>query len=87
MTESVQVLVVDDDPDVRDLLDDYLSEQGYRVVSADSAAAARELLDDQAPSVVLLDVGLPGEDGFSLARHIREHLDIGIIMISGLAKR
>ena len=83
MTESVQVLVVDDDPDVRDLLDDYLSEQGYRVVSAGSAAAARELLDDQAPSVVLLDVGLPGEDGLSLARHIREHLDIGIIMISG----
>jgi DNA-binding response OmpR family regulator len=83
VTEPLRVLVVDDDPDVRDLLDDYLSEQGYEVLAADSAAAARELLDAEAPSVVLLDVGLPGEDGLSLARHIRERLDIGIIMISG----
>jgi DNA-binding response OmpR family regulator len=83
VTEPLRVLVVDDDPDVRDLLDDYLSEQGYEVLTADSAAAARALLDAEAPSVVLLDVGLPGEDGLSLARHIRERLDIGIIMISG----
>ena len=83
MTEPLRVLVVDDDPDVRDLLDDYLSGQGYEVLTADSAAAARELLDGEAPNVVLLDVGLPGEDGLSLARHIRERFDIGIIMISG----
>lgn len=83
MNDPVRVLVVDDDPDVRDLLDDYLSELGYEVLSADRAATARELLDRQAPSLVLLDVGLPGEDGLSLARHIRERLDIGIIMISG----
>jgi len=80
---DVRVLVVDDDPDVRDLLADYLSEQGYAVLSADNAATARELLDEEPPRVVLLDVGLPGEDGLSLARHIRERLDIGIIMISG----
>lgn len=83
MIEPVRVLVVDDDPGVRELLEDYLSEQGYEVLAADSAAAARELLDGEAPSVVLLDVGLPGEDGLSLARHIRERFDIGIIMISG----
>jgi DNA-binding response OmpR family regulator len=77
------VLVVDDDPGVRDLLDDYLSEQGYDVLSADTAASARAVLDGDPPSVVLLDVGLPGEDGLSLARYIREHLDIGIVMISG----
>jgi DNA-binding response OmpR family regulator len=83
VADAVRVLVVDDDPDVRDLLDDYLSEQGYTVLSADNAATARELLDEEPPRVVLLDVGLPGEDGLSLARHIRERLDIGIIMISG----
>jgi hypothetical protein len=55
VTESMQVLVVDDDPDVRELLDDYLSEQGYEVISADSAATARDILEDQTPSVVLLD--------------------------------
>lgn len=83
MIEPVRVLVVDDDPGVRELLEDYLSEQGYEVLAADSAAIARVLLDGEAPSVVLLDVGLPGEDGLSLARHIRERFDIGIIMISG----
>ncbi|MGE5154986.1 MAG: response regulator [Bdellovibrio bacteriovorus] len=83
MTESVRVLVVDDDPDVRDLLDDYLSEQGYEVSAADSASVARQLLERETPSVVLLDVGLPGEDGLSLARYIREHFDIGVIMVSG----
>jgi DNA-binding response OmpR family regulator len=74
---------VDDDPDVRDLLEDYLTEQGCEVLSAESALSARELLARRTPSIVLLDVGLPGEDGLSLARHIRERLDIGIIMISG----
>ncbi len=83
LTEPVHLLVVDDDADVRDLLADYLSGQGYEVQLAASASAARECLDAQTPDVVLLDVGLPGEDGLSLARHIRERLDIGIIMISG----
>jgi two-component system phosphate regulon response regulator OmpR len=83
VAESVRVLVVDDDPDVRELLEDYLSEQGYNVDLAENAACARELLEGDPPSVALLDVGLPGEDGLSLARHIRERLDIGIIMVSG----
>lgn len=83
MTEFVRLLVVDDDADVRELLEDYLSEQGYEVELADSAASARQLLEGEPPSLVLLDVGLPGEDGLSLARHIREHFDIGIIMVSG----
>jgi len=83
VTEFVRLLVVDDDADVRELLEDYLSEQGYEVELADSAASARQLLEGEPPSLVLLDVGLPGEDGLSLARHIREHFDIGIIMVSG----
>ena len=83
MSESVRVLIVDDDPQVRELLEDYLSEQGFDVTTADSAAAGRAALIGCATGAVLLDVGLPGEDGLSLARHIREHHDIGIIMVSG----
>jgi DNA-binding response OmpR family regulator len=83
MPEAVRVLVVDDDADVRELLRDYLSDQGYEVLDAAGAAAARALLAEHTPQLALLDVGLPGEDGLSLARHIREHFDIGIIMISG----
>jgi DNA-binding response OmpR family regulator len=83
VTESVRILVVEDDPEVQDLIDDYLSEQGYQVYLTGSVAAARAVLENEHPQVVLLDVGLPGEDGLSLARHIREHHDIGIIMLSG----
>lgn len=83
MTEGVCVLVVDDDPDVRDLLTDYLGEHGYDVRVADSSEAMRTCLAEQVPDVVLLDVGLPGEDGLSLARFLREKHDIGVIMVSG----
>jgi DNA-binding response OmpR family regulator len=81
--ESPIVLVVDDDPDVRDLIEDYLSGQGYQVLCAPDAGTARGLLESHPPQAVLLDVGLPGEDGLTLARFIRERLDIGIIMVSG----
>jgi two-component system phosphate regulon response regulator OmpR len=83
MGEQVTILVVDDDPDICGLLEDYLGDQGYAVVTVQSADAARKSLAEQEPDVVLLDVGLPGEDGLSLARHVREHHDIGIIMVSG----
>ncbi|HEY9199876.1 MAG TPA: response regulator [Gammaproteobacteria bacterium] len=83
MPGPLRVLVVDDDADVRELIRDYLSDQGYDVIDADGAAAARALLGANPPHIALLDVGLPGEDGLSLARHIREHYDIGIIMVSG----
>ena len=83
MSTEYQILVVDDDPDVRSLISDYFSDNGYEVVEADCAAAMRACIDKAIPHVVLLDVGLPGEDGLSLARYLREHHDIGIIMVSG----
>ncbi len=82
-THAVTVLVVDDDPGVRELLGDYLADNGYRVLHAENGPSARALLEEQAPHVVVLDVGLPGEDGLSLARFIREQYDIGILMVSG----
>jgi DNA-binding response OmpR family regulator len=81
--DKVTVLVVDDDPHVRALLNDYLSEHGYTVFEVDSGAAMRRFMTEQQPQVVLLDVGLPGEDGLSLARYLREQFDLGIIMVSG----
>jgi DNA-binding response OmpR family regulator len=81
--DAVNVLVVDDDPHVRALLNDYLSEHGYTVFEADSGVAARAFMAERQPHVVLLDVGLPGEDGLSLARYLREQFDLGIIMVSG----
>lgn len=77
------LLVVDDDDVVRDMLRDYFCQQGFDVRLAGCAADARSMLEAAAPQLVFLDVGLPGEDGLSLARHVREQLDIPIIMISG----
>ena len=83
MTTEYRMLVVDDDPDVRSLICDYFGDNGYQVSEADCAAAMRQCIEQGIPDVVLLDVGLPGEDGLSLARYLREHHDIGIIMVSG----
>ncbi|WP_455200274.1 response regulator [Kaarinaea lacus] len=83
MSENINVLVVDDDPDIRELLNDYLSEHGYDVTQAEDGPTTRQQLEKQLPNVVLLDIGLPGEDGLSIARYLREHHDIGIIIVSG----
>lgn len=83
MSNPPNILVVDDDTAVCALLEDYLSEHGYAVQCAHDAVSARALLETLTPQAALLDVGLPGEDGLALARHLRERYDIGIMMISG----
>lgn len=79
---SANVLVVDDDADVRRMLVEYLGAHDYHVEAAADGAEMRECLARRVPDVVLLDVGLPGEDGLSLARYLREHHPVGIIMVT-----
>lgn len=83
MEAEMTVLVVDDDEDIRDLLSDYLVEHGYEVLLAEGGETMRAHLQQRTPDVVLLDIGLPGEDGLSLARFVREQFDIAIIIVSG----
>jgi two-component system phosphate regulon response regulator OmpR len=77
------VLVVDDDRSIREMLSEYLSSEGYRVVLAEDGAAMRREIESSAPDLVLLDLKLPQEDGLSLARYLRERYDVGIIMVTG----
>lgn len=77
------ILVVDDDRSIREMLSEYLSAQGFKVVLAEDGAAMRGAIEAAAPDVVLLDLKLPQEDGLSLARFLREHYDVGIIMVTG----
>ena len=79
---SAKVLVVDDDADVRRMLVEYLSAHDYEVTTAANGTEMRAALARQVPDVVLLDVGLPGEDGLSLARFLRAHHSVGIIMVT-----
>jgi len=78
-----RVLVVDDDPSVREMLAEYLGGHGYEVAQADRGTAMREAVEASLPDVVLLDLNLPGEDGLSLARFLRERFDVGIIIVTG----
>jgi DNA-binding response OmpR family regulator len=80
---SGRVLIVDDDRAVRDVLAEYLASHGYEVVQADGGAAMRAALERAVPDIVLLDLGLPGEDGLALARFLRERYTLGIIMVTG----
>jgi DNA-binding response OmpR family regulator len=83
MANPVHVLVVDDDPRIRTMLKRYLTDEGFAVSEAADGAAMRAFLDRQAVDLVLLDLVLPGEDGLSLARHIRQHSQVPIIMLTG----
>jgi two-component system OmpR family response regulator len=83
MASNGRILIVEDDPSVLAMLAEYLSSHDYEVVQADRGAAMREAVERSLPDVVLLDVKLPGEDGLSLARFLRERFDVGIIMVTG----
>src|SRR5580765_1643638 len=82
MAASASILVVDDDPAVRDMIDEYLSTHGFEVAQAGSGEQMRAALARRVPDVVLLDLNLPGEDGLTLARYLREHYELGIIMVT-----
>jgi two-component system phosphate regulon response regulator OmpR len=79
---SGRVLIVDDDPEVRSMMVEYLASHGYEVACAASGESMRTELAKSVPDVVLLDLNLPGEDGLTLARYLRERHDVGIIMVT-----
>jgi CheY-like chemotaxis protein/nitrogen-specific signal transduction histidine kinase len=70
--EGIQVLVVEDEPDGRELFHEALSAGGARVVQVESAEAALESIDASLPDVLISDLGMPGEDGYSLIRKLRK---------------
>jgi DNA-binding NtrC family response regulator len=82
---NARVLVVDDEPDIRQTVKDILEDEGYTVDTAESAASAREARRRQRPDLVLLDIWMPDLDGISLLREWNERggLPCPVIMISG----
>src|SRR3954462_233011 len=87
MDHRPHIVVVEDEATQRQLLCDYLDKQNFRVSSADGGVALRRLVERELPALVMLDVGLPGEDGFALARWLRERSSrIGIIMVTAASE-
>lgn len=80
---AMRVLVVDDEPELRELLHEYLGRHGLDVRTAADAQVARTLIAQSVPDVVVLDINMPGENGLSVARWLREaHPALGIVMLT-----
>lgn len=76
---KARIIVVEDEPDLREAVAEYLGASGYDVATAENAAAARSLLEAQPFHLAILDIAMPGEDGLSLGRWLRSKTQIGII--------
>jgi two-component system, OmpR family, response regulator len=77
------IAVLDDEPDITALLANYLKTHGYRVSELHGGRALMALMAQDKPALVLLDLGLPGEDGFVIARQLREHWRCGLVIVTG----
>jgi DNA-binding response OmpR family regulator len=82
MSERTHIVVVDDEPEIRLMLTDYLGHSGFDVSAAEDGAAMRKILEQRPADLVILDITMPGEDGLSLARYLRAHSQVGIVMLT-----
>ncbi|QIB32762.1 response regulator [Ancylobacter pratisalsi] len=80
--DAIHLMIVDDDRRIRDLLSRFLSEHGYRVTTAESAGDARARMTGLTFDLLILDVMMPGESGFELARSVRVDSDVPILMLT-----
>ena len=84
MNSVKHLLIVDDDSDIRELLFDFFSTRGFRVSTAESGKQMREEMGRWSIDLVILDLMLPGEDGLTLCREIRDRSDVPIIMLTAV---
>lgn len=78
----IRLLLVDDEPSLREPLAEYLVRQGFIVRQAEDAGKARAALVEETPDLVLLDIMMPGEDGLALCRHLSEARNIPVILLT-----
>ncbi len=86
MERFARILVVDDQPDIREALGAHLERTGFDVILAENASVARTLIQSQPVDLVVLDIMMPGEDGLSLCRHLRETEDLPVILLTALTE-
>ncbi len=83
MNQAQNILNVEDDVDIRSQLDEYMTQAGFRTVAVENVENARQAIRREDITLVLLDLGLPGEDGLSLAREIKNEYKSGLIILTG----
>lgn len=83
VSAAATILIVDDEPDVREVLEEYFVAHGYAAIAVENASAAKAMAAQRAIDLALVDIHMPGEDGLSLARHLRErYAEIAIVMLT-----
>jgi two-component system phosphate regulon response regulator OmpR len=86
VSATATILIVDDEPDVREVLEETFATRGYAVLGAESATAAKAVAAKHPIDLAVVDIHMPGEDGLSLARHLRErYARIAIVMLTSAA--
>jgi len=83
LNPAVHIAVLDDEADITRLLANYLQAQGFRVSQTHNGSTLLRLMAEDPPQLVLLDLGLPGEDGFAIARELRERWRCGLVIVTG----
>ncbi len=83
VSENAVIVVVEDDPNIADLVDLYLRRDGYRPYQASTGERALEVIAERRPTLIILDVGLPGDlDGLDICRAVRAESDVPIIFLT-----
>lgn len=85
MYANKRILVVDDDEEIRDLLEEYLTRAGYSVILASEGEEMKRRLLEIEPDLILLDVMMPGDDGFTLCQYVRKSSNVPIIMLTAVS--
>lgn len=86
MPRPKRILIVEDDPDIRGMVATVLDRAGFQTFRADSAEAAREVINQEVPDLIVLDLLMPGESGLDFARRLRATHETPIIMLTALGE-
>ena len=86
VSPKATILIVDDEPDVRDVLEEYFVAHGYTTIGAENALTAKEMVERHPVDLALVDINMPGEDGLSFARFLRErYATVAVVMLTSAA--
>ena len=83
MAAEEHILIVDDEPEIGEMVETYLTRQGYRVSTAQNGQVMRRVMDENNIDLVVLDLVMPDEDGLQLTRYLRDTSSVGIIILTG----
>ena len=80
------IMAVDDEQTIRTLLERTLESEGYEVISAADGISALAMMEKREPDLVILDINMPGLDGFQVLERIRQHSNVPVIMLTGIGE-